>query len=79
MIKRESTENTYLDFSVFENISQVLGDAVIRSQVLFRKVDSLLVLQDRSRVRLQELLFNAHIMVSNRQHGSSVFVGLWGH
>jgi hypothetical protein len=43
MIKRESTENTYLDFSVFENISQVLGDAVIRSQVLFRKVDSLLV------------------------------------
>jgi hypothetical protein len=69
----------YLDFSVFKDVSQVLGDSIIVAQILLREVDCLLVAQDCSGVRLQELLFNTHVMVSNSQDCGSILVCLWGH
>jgi hypothetical protein len=69
----------YLDFSVFKYVSQVLGDSVIVAQILFSEIDCLLVAQDRSGVRLEELLFNTHVMVSDRQDCGSVLISLWGH
>lgn len=70
------TKSSYLDLRVFKDIAQVLGDPVVRPQVLLREVDCLLVRQNRCGIRLQELLFDPHIMVRNGQHRSPVFICL---
>jgi len=68
-----------LNLSVLKDIPEVLGDTVVRSQILLSKVDCLLVAQDCCRIRLQKFLLDSHIMVSNCQHRGSVFVRIWGH
>mmetsp|Transcript_5275 Transcript_5275/g.7063 ORF Transcript_5275/g.7063 Transcript_5275/m.7063 type:complete len:213 (-) Transcript_5275:649-1287(-) len=67
-----------LDFGIFENVSQVLRDAVLGAQVLLREVDSLLVAENGCGVRSQELLFHAHVVICDGEDGSAVLGRLRG-
>lgn len=64
--------NAYLDFGVFENIAQVLSDAVLWSQVLLGEVDGLLVAKDGCRVRSEEFLFDTHIVVGDGEDSRTI-------
>jgi len=61
-----------LDFGVFENIAQVLSDAVLWSQVLLGEVDGLLVAKDGCRVRSEEFLFDTHIVVGDGEDSRTI-------
>ena len=76
---RLNTIFTYLNFSIFKDIPQILSDAIVRTQILFSKVDRFLIAEDRCGIRLKEFLFDAHIMVGNRKHGRSILIRLHGH
>lgn len=62
----------YLNLGVFENASEILGDPVISSEILLSKVDRFFVGENGSRIRAEELLLDAHIVVRNREHGGSI-------
>jgi hypothetical protein len=64
-LKNVSFDLPYLDLGVFEDIAQVLCDAVLWAQVLLCEVDGLLVGQDGGGVRAQELLLHTHVVIGN--------------
>lgn len=61
-----------LNLRVFENASEILGDPVISSEILLSKVDRFFVGENGSRIRAEELLLDAHIVVRNREYSGSI-------
>ena len=55
-----------------------MSDAVLWSEVLLREVHGFLVGKDSSGVRSEELLLDSHIMISDGEHGGTVFRCLSG-
>lgn len=61
-----------LDLGIFEDIAQVLRNAVLWTQVLLSKVDGLLVTQDGCGVGSEELLFDTHVVIGNGKDGRTI-------
>ena len=55
----------YLDFGIFKYVAKVLRDSVFGTQILLRKVHRFLVREDSGRVRSEELLLDAHVVVGD--------------
>ena len=55
----------YFILGIVIDISEILSDSIIRSEVLLSKVDSFLIAENGSRVRPQEFLLYSHIVISD--------------
>lgn len=61
-----------LNLGVFENAPEILSDPIFSSEILLSKVDRFFVGENGSRIRAEELLLDAHIVVCNCKHGGSI-------
>lgn len=59
-------------FGIFIDVSEVLGNAIIRSEVLLCEIHCFFVAQDGSRVRPQEFLLDSHVVIGDGKHSCAV-------